>query len=125
MTVEERVARDFVYAFNRTDLDAFVATLDPQVELHSMRGLRKGRDEARAWATKAPGGVQQTVLIRSVEVDRDRVLFEIERQWHWAEDGTHASTDVMAWLFAVRDGLVAEWRPFEDRTEARAAFAGP
>lgn len=116
------MVREFVSTFNRSDLDAFVSTLHPEVELHSVRGLRAGRDEAREWATKAPGGVQQTVVVGSLEVAGDRVLLEIDRQWHWAEDGDHASTDEMAWLFTVRDGMVASWRPFEDRDEARRAF---
>lgn len=123
MTATEKVVREFVAAFNRGDLDAFVATLDPRVEIHSVRGLRTGRDRAREWATRAPGGVQQTVVIRSAETAGDRVLLEIDREWHWAEDGDHASTDEMAWLFTVHDGLVASWQPFEDRDAARQAFA--
>ncbi len=123
MTPGEKAVREFVSTFNRSELDSFVATLDPEIEIHSLRGLRRGREEARAWATKKPGGVQQTVVIESVEERDDRVLLEIERQWHWDEDGSHAATDTMAWLFTVRDGLVCAWRPFEDRAEARAAFA--
>lgn len=122
MSPEEQAVRAFVSAFNRSELDAFVATLDPEVELHSVRGLRKGREEARSWASRAPGGVQQTVAVGALEVSGDRVLAEIERHWHWAEDASHASTDEMAWLFRVKDGLVASWRPFEDRAEARQAF---
>lgn len=122
MSPEEQAVRRFVTAFNRSELDDLVATLDPEVELHSMRGLRKGRDEARAWATKAPGGVQQTIEIKSVEVAGGRVLMELDRVWRWAEDGTLASTDEMAWLFTTKDGLITSWRPFDDVEEARAAF---
>lgn len=122
MTPEEKTVREFVSTFNRSELDSFVATLHPEVELHSMRGLRKGRDEARDWATKSPGGVQQTVVVRSAETSGDRVLLEIERQWHWADDGSHASTDEMAWLLTLKDGLIVSWRPYEDRSEARRAF---
>lgn len=117
------MVHEFVSAFNRSELDAFVSTLHPEVEIHSMRGLRRGRDQAREWATKAPGGVQQTVEVRSTETAGDRILIEIERHWHWDDDGSHASTDEMAWLFTLRDGLVASWRPFEDRDEARRAFS--
>lgn len=122
MSPEEKTVREFVSTFNRSELDSFVGTLHPEVEIHSQRGLRRGPDEARAWATKKPGGVQQTVVIESVAERGGRVLLEIERQWHWAEDGSHAATDEMAWLFELRDGLVASWRPFEDRAAARRAF---
>lgn len=122
MTPEEKVVREFVSTFNRSELDSFVATLDPEVEIHSMGGLRQGRQEAREWATKAPGGVQQTVVIESAEQRDDRILLEIKRHWNWAEDGSHAATDIMAWLFTLKDGLVSSWRPFEDRAEARTSF---
>lgn len=125
MTAKEKVVREFVSTFNRSELDSFVATLHPEVALHSMRGLRRGHEEARSWATKAPGGVQQTVAIKSSETAGDRVLLEIERHWHWAEDGSHAATDKMSWLFTVEDGLITSWQPYEDRTEARTAFTAP
>lgn len=119
----ERVARGFVEAFNERDLDRFVSLLDPGVELHSMRGPVNGREAARDWATRPPGGVQQTIEIVGSTAEGGRVLFDIDRLWHWAEDGTHASTDEMAWLFEVgEDGLITSWRPFEERVEARDAF---
>ena len=47
--------REFIRAFNERDLDAFVAVLDPDVELHSMRGLRKGRRGGAAVGDAAAG----------------------------------------------------------------------
>ena len=121
----EQAARDFVGAFNERDLERFTSLLDPAVELHSMRGLVTGRAAAREWATRSPGGVQQTIEIVGVAADGGTVLFEVDRVWHWAEDGTHASTDEIAWLFEVgEDGLITSWRPFEDRAEARQALDG-
>lgn len=115
-------ALDFVRAFNEGDLAAFNEVLHPDVEIHSNRGLREGRDAALAWATRAPGGVQQTVEVTGSEESDSEVLLRIERHWHWDEDGSHAATDEMAWLFGFRDGLVSSWRPFEDRTDAVRAF---
>ncbi|MBK5110119.1 MAG: nuclear transport factor 2 family protein [Thermoleophilia bacterium] len=119
---EELVVREFSEAFNGAELDRFVETLDPAIQIHSMRGLRTGHDAARAWATRAPGGIQQTVEIESVAVSGNLVLVEIRRHWHWAEDGSHAATDEMAWLFGLHDGKIRSWRPFAAREEARAAF---
>jgi len=118
----EATAREFVRAFNERDLDAFVATLDPEVVLHSMKGERRGLDEARQWATRTPDGVQQTIVITSVEEFGEKVLARIRRDWHWAEDGTFAASDDMAWFFHFKDGLIDLWRPFEDTAEAFAAF---
>jgi hypothetical protein len=113
--------REFIRAFNERDLDAFVAVLDPEVELHSGRGLRKGREAARLWATREPGGVQQTIVLDELYEEPDRAVALITRSWHWAEDGSPAGVDEMAWLFELRERRVRSWRPFEDRSEALEA----
>jgi len=115
-------AHEFVRAFNEGDLDAFNEVLHSDIEIHSARGLREGRDAARAWATRSPGGVQQTIEVTDSREKGDRVLLTVERHWHWAEDGSHAATDPLAWLFGGRESLIASWRPFEDREAAAAAF---
>lgn len=118
--------REFIRAFNERDLDAFVEVLDPDVELHSKKGLRKGREAARLWATRAPGGVQQTVHLDALYEDWTEggggsAVALITRSWHWDEDGSAAGEDRMAWLFELHNRRVRGWRPFEDRSEALAA----
>jgi len=115
--------REFIRAFNDRDLDAFVKVLDPGVELHSMRGLRKGREAARVWATRPPGGVQQTIELEELyeeglESGGGTAVALIRRVWHWDEDGSPAGGDAMAWLFELHDHRVRSWRPFEDRQAA-------
>ncbi len=114
-------AREFIRAFNEGDLDAFVAVLDPEVEIHSMRGLRKGREAARLWATRAPGGVQQRIVLDQLYENHERVVALITRAWHWAEDNSPAGEDQLAWLFQLRGARVRSWRPFEDRAAALVA----
>jgi limonene-1,2-epoxide hydrolase len=113
--------REFIRAFNERDLDAFVAVLDPEVELHASRGVRKGRDAARIWATRKPGGVQQTIVLDELYEESDRAVALITREWHWDEDGSAAGADEMAWLFELRGRHILSWRPYEDRTEALGA----
>ena len=117
--------REFIRAFNERDLDAFVAVLDPGVELHSMRGVRKGVEAARVWATREPGGVQQTIELEQLYEDEaagdGTAVALIRRRWNWAEDGSEAGVDAMAWLFELRGNRVLGWRPFEDREEAMRA----
>lgn len=115
--------REFIRAFNERDLDGFVAVLDPDVELHSSRGLRKGVEAARLWATRKPGGVQQTIVLdelyeEGLEGGGGRAVALIVRRWYWEEDASLAGEDEMAWLFELRDHRVRSWRPFEDRAEA-------
>jgi limonene-1,2-epoxide hydrolase len=119
--------REFIRAFNERDLDAFVAVLDPDVELHSMRGLRRGREAARVWATRAPGGVQQTIELEELHEDGTeggggRAVALIVRRWRWEEDGSEAGADEMAWTFELRDHRVLSWRPFDDPAEALNAY---
>jgi limonene-1,2-epoxide hydrolase len=122
--------REFIRAFNERDLEGFVAALDPEVELHSMKGLRKGREAARVWATRAPGGVQQTIELEELfeddtEAGGGRALALIRRVWRWDEDDSFARADEMAWLFGLNDHRIRSWRPFEDRESAwRAYHAG-
>ena|SRR5215203_510903 len=115
--------REFIRAFNERDLEAFVAVLDPEVELHSGRGLRKGIEAARVWATREPGGVQQTIELQQLYEDGTeggggRAVALVRRLWHWAEDGSEAGVDDMAWAFELRDHRILSWRPYEDRDEA-------
>ncbi len=117
--------RAFIDAFNRHDLDAFALTLHPEVELHTGRGVRSGVDLARMWAKREPGGVQQTILVDDLREQGDQVLALIARVWSWDEEGARgdpAGVELMAWLFELRDGLISNWRPCDDREEALAAF---
>jgi limonene-1,2-epoxide hydrolase len=119
--------REFIRAFNQRNLDAFVQVLDPEVELHSMKGLRKGLEAARLWATRKPGGVQQTIELEELfedgtESGRGAALALIRRVWHWDEDGSAAGEDEMAWLFELHDHRIRCWRPFDDREVAWRAY---
>jgi limonene-1,2-epoxide hydrolase len=115
--------REFIRAFNERDLDAFVAVLDPDVELHASRGLRKGVEAARVWATREPGGVQQTIELgqlyeEGLEGGAGTAVALIVRRWRWEEDGSPAGEDEMAWAFELRDRRIRSWRPYDDRGEA-------
>jgi hypothetical protein len=118
MSANLAAVQRFIDTFNSQDLDAFADVLDPEVEIAGGRGMRVGREEARAWATFKPGGVQQKVIVDELRENGDKVVALTRRQWHW--DGTDelASEDEMAHLFTLRDGLVLRWQPFEDRAEA-------
>ena len=115
--------REFIRAFNERDLDAFVEVLDPEVEIHANRGLRKGREAARVWATRAPGGVQQTIELEQLyeeglEGGGGTAVALIRRCWHWDEDGSAAGEDEMAWVFELKERRVRSWRPYDDRAKA-------
>ena len=82
-----------VGAFNGHDLDGFAMTLHPEVELHAGRGVRVGRDLARLWATRTPGGVQQQILVEELRGAEDRVLALIVREWWWDDEEEETGTE--------------------------------
>lgn len=118
--------REFIRSFNEQDLDDFVSVLHPEVELHSGRGLRRGVAEAREWATKKPGGVQQTVILERLLMPEwgngEVALVEITRRWVWAEDGSPAGEEEMEWLITFDGGLVRSWRPYDQRGEIQEVW---
>ncbi|MGH2938315.1 MAG: nuclear transport factor 2 family protein [Solirubrobacterales bacterium] len=118
--------REFIRSFNEQDLDAFAAVLHPEVELHSGRGPRRGVAEAREWATKKPGGAQQTVILDGLLIpgwgNGEMAIVEITRRWVWAEDGSPAGEEEMEWLFTFAGGLVRRWRPYDRRGEIQEVW---
>jgi hypothetical protein len=76
--------RAFIDGFNEQDFDLFLSVLDPQVELHTLKlGLITGHEEARRWATKQPGGLQQQLVIEDLRPSGDQVLALLRQEWRW------------------------------------------
>jgi ketosteroid isomerase-like protein len=122
MSQQTEAVKRFYEAFNAHELDAFVATLSENVELQTARGLRIGREEARAWATRTPsGGLEQRLVVEDLREHTDHVVALIRKQWWWAESDELADDEETAALFTFSDGLIARWQPFTDRAEALAA----
>jgi ketosteroid isomerase-like protein len=115
------VVRRFYEAFNDQDLDAFAATLHPDAELQTARGIRSGRAEARAWATKSPvGSLDQRLVLEEVRESGNHAVALYRKQWWWKETERLAREDPMAALFTFEDGLISRWQPYEDQAEALA-----
>jgi ketosteroid isomerase-like protein len=118
--------REAIRAFNEQDLDALVAILDPDVEVHSMRGRLKGIDAVRKWATRTPGGVQQTLELDQLYEDGTEngggsAVALVTRRWHWEEDGSEAGVEELAFVYELQGGKILSWRPVQDRAEALRA----
>ena len=108
--------RRFYEAFHAQDLDAFVQTLDPHVELQTARGLRIGLAEARSWATRNPAGdLEQRFVIEELREHTNHVVALVRQQWWWAETEELAEDNEVAAMFTFKDGpdlpLAAVHRP--------------
>ena len=94
------------------------------VELHTLKLGSTGHEEARRWATKQPGGLQQRLVIEDLRPSGDQVLALLRQEWRWEEGGELAEENEAAALFTLRDRRIVRWRPFADRAEALARPAG-
>ena len=111
--------RAFIDGFNEQDFDLFLSVLDPAVELHTLKlGLITGHEEARRWATKQPGGLQQRLVIDDLLRRDDQVVALLRQQWRWEDGDEVAEENEAAALFTLREGRIVRWRPFADRAEA-------
>ncbi len=114
--------RSFIDGFNDQDFDLFLSVLDPEVELHTLKlGLITGHQEARRWATKRPGGLQQLLVIDDLRSNGEQVLALLRQQWRWEDGDEVAEENEVAALFTLREGRIVRWRPFADRAEALQA----
>jgi ketosteroid isomerase-like protein len=113
------LVRRFYEAFNAEDLDGFVDTLHPHVELQTARGLRIGLGEARAWATRNPtGDLRQRYVVEDLIEEGNHMVALVRKQWRWKETEELAEEQETAALFTFEGGLIARWQPFAERAEA-------
>jgi limonene-1,2-epoxide hydrolase len=119
--------RAFIDGFNEQDFDLFLSVLDPAVELHTLKlGLITGHEEARRWATKQPGGLQQLLVIEDLLRRNDQVVALLRQQWRWEDGDEVAEENEAAAVFTLHEGRIVRWQPFADRAEAlRAAGLKP
>jgi nuclear transport factor 2 (NTF2) superfamily protein len=111
--------RRFVEAFNDEDLDAFVAALAPDVEIQGSRGLVRGREEARAWATRRPSGeLHQRLVLDDVRSDGHPTVALLRRQWAWLDGKVADETEFAALITFDDAGLISGYHPVADRGEA-------
>jgi limonene-1,2-epoxide hydrolase len=114
--------RAFIDGFNDQDFDLFLSVLHPEVELHTLKlGRITGHEEARHWATKQPGGLQQHLVIEDLLRSGDQVVALLRQQWRWEDSDEVAEENDAAAVFTLREGEIVRWRPFADRAEALRA----
>jgi ketosteroid isomerase-like protein len=122
LSAQQDLVRRYYGGFMEQDLDAFVETLHPHVELQTARGLRIGVDEAREWATRTPSGdLEQRFVIEELREHHNHVVAMVRKQWWWKESDEMAHEEESAALFTFQDGLISRWQPFTDRAEALEA----
>ena len=121
-SIQTDLVRRFYEAFNAEDLDGFVESLHPHVELQTARGLRIGLAEARAWATRTPSGdLRQRFVVEELIEEGNHVVALVRQQWLWKKTEELAEEQEVAALFTFEGGSIARWQPFTERAAALRA----
>jgi ketosteroid isomerase-like protein len=112
------VARRILEAISEGDVDAFVALLDPDVEIQTQRGVRRGRDEVARWARSKFEHLERRYEVDEVHTAGDRVVVLARVQYVWRETRKVGDESLVGIVLDLRDGKLLRWRLYDDPMEA-------
>jgi ketosteroid isomerase-like protein len=117
------ILRDAYAAFNRGDIDAAVAGLDPQIEWSEPEsfpggGMYHGRDGAKRYLTQSRAAWAEVISEPEQFIDAgERVVVFVHARVR-AKDSKDWQDVRLADVYTVRDGKIVAMRAFGDRQEA-------
>jgi ketosteroid isomerase-like protein len=112
------VARWILEAISEGDVDAFVALLDPDVEIQTQRGVRRGRDEVARWARSKFEHLERRYEVDEVHTAGTRVVVLARVQYVWRETRKVGDESLVGIVLDLRDGKLLRWRVYDDPMEA-------
>jgi ketosteroid isomerase-like protein len=112
------VARRILEAISEGDVDAFVALLDPDVEIQTQRGVRRGRDEVARWARSKFEHLERRYEVDEVHTLGTRVVVLARVQYVWRETRKVGDESLVGIMLDLRDGKLLRWRVYDDPMEA-------
>lgn len=108
------LARRVLEALSHGDVQSFAALLHPEVEIHTARGVRRGRDEAEEWAQKRYEHLERHYAIDRMDVNGDVVLVLVRAQYVWRDSGLVGDEEPTVIELAFSDGKLIRWTFRED-----------
>jgi ketosteroid isomerase-like protein len=120
------VVRRAIEAWGRGDVEGFIAMFAPDCEVTFRPDVPEpgpfhGPDQLRGWAEGfRQAWESQSLEILTSDASGDDVFVVLRLTSHGAGSGIDNVAD-FAFVFTVRDGLIARWRGFVEQDEARAA----
>jgi hypothetical protein len=100
------------------DVEAFSALLDPEVEIHTQRGVRRGHEEAARWARHRFEHLERRYAIDEFQEAGDVVVALARVQYVWREDDKVGDEWLLGIVLNLRDGRLLRWRLFDDPIDA-------
>jgi ketosteroid isomerase-like protein len=108
------LARCVLDALSRGDLMAFSALLHPEIEIFTVRGVRRGVDEAEDWAQKRYEHLERHYAIDELCESGDVVLAVVRTQYVWSDSGLVGDESPAVIELEFDDGKLRRWRFRED-----------
>jgi ketosteroid isomerase-like protein len=124
----EETIRTAYSAWNRDDLEAFLATLHPDIEIHPVLGrsvqadVYRGHDGASRWIAEAKGEWVNFQATVPEVIDRGEKLLTVVRV---TAKGRASGALIEGEIFHIgtmRDGLIVKIEGFTDRDAAMRAL---
>ena len=116
-------ARDVLETLSRGDSARFSRLVHPEVEIHTARGVKRGREEAETWASTTYKHLDRRYEIDEMHVAGKDVLVLAHVQYVWRESGEIGDSKPVSVLLRFEDGLLRRWEVFDDPAEGLKVFA--
>ena len=116
MSREEELAERVLDSLGRDDTDAFGELAADEIEIHTVRGVRRGHAEAIAWAKNKYDHLQRRFVAERITPTGGGELLVVGRtEYVWKESGEVADESPIEIEMRFRDGKLVLWRFREDR----------
>jgi ketosteroid isomerase-like protein len=112
------LAKRILDAISEGDVDAFVELLDPEVEIHTQRGVRRGREEVARWARTRFEHLERRYEVDEVHTSGGRVVVLARVLYVWRESRKVGDESLVGIVLDFRDSKLLRWRLYDDPMEA-------
>jgi ketosteroid isomerase-like protein len=116
------LARDVLEALGRGDVERFARVLHPEVEIHTARGVRRGPEAAREWASSRYEHLERRYEIEDMHVAGGDVLVDAQVQYVWRESGEIGDSSRVAVVMRFEDGRLRRWQVYDQPAEGLKVF---
>jgi ketosteroid isomerase-like protein len=115
-------AREVLEALSRGDSERFARLVDPEVEIQTARGVRRGADEAREWASSTYDHLERRYEVEEMHVAGEDVLVLAQVQYVWRESREIGDSTPVAVAMRFVGGKLRSWRVHDDPAEGLKVF---
>ena len=103
------LARQVLAALSGGDLSAFAALVHPEIEIHTVRRVHRGLDEATEWAQKRYEHLERHYAVDALDVRGDEVVARVRTQYVWRDSGLVGDEEPAEIDLAFKDGKLVRW----------------